>query len=117
MTSSGFTVDDREFAQALDALMKRWSKNSRAGVRRYGDAVVTFARSHIDSKSGELAGSIGVEDHLEENPPFIEVGAFETEDPKLRHAAETEFGTSKETARPFLRPSLEEAVRDFTVDE
>lgn len=116
MTASGFELDDREFMQAYDALMKRWSKNSRAGVRRYGEAVVTFARTHIDSKSGELAGAVRVDDHLEENPPYIEVGAFEegAADP---HGLYTEFGTSRETARPFMRPALEEAVRDFTVDE
>jgi len=116
MTTSGFELDDREFMQAFGALMKRWSKNSRAGVRRYGDAVVTFARSHIDSKSGELAGAVRVDDHLEEDPPYIEVGAFEdgAADP---HGLYTEFGTSKEAARPFMRNSLDEAARDFTVDE
>ncbi len=114
--ASGFTLDDGAFMQALDALMKRWNKNSRAGVRRYGGAVITFARAHIDSRSGELAGALQVDDHLEENPPYIEVGAFEegAADP---HGLYTEFGTSKETARPFMRPALLEAERDFIVDE
>lgn len=110
-----FQLDDREFMQALDALLKRWGKNYRAGVKRYAEAVAESAKSHISSKSGELAGSIKVEDHLEETPPYIEVGAFE--DGSDPHAIYEEFGTSKESPRPFMRPALLEAERDFKVDE
>jgi len=113
---SGWTVDDREFMQAFDALMKRWSKNARAGVRRYGDAVVEAARRHIHSVDGELAGALVVEDHLQGDQPYIEVGTDESQAAKP-HGLFVEFGTIHMAPRPFMRPALLEAERDFTVDE
>lgn len=109
------TVDDKAFMAGFAGMTQRNRKNSQAGMRRYGDAVVAFARVHIDSKSGELAGSLGVIETFDGDEPSIEVGAFEdgAADP---HGLYTEFGTSKETARPFMRPALEEGARDFTVD-
>lgn len=112
----GFTVDDRDFLAGVSALKQRWSQNTQAGMRRFGESAAAFMRSHIDSKSGELAGAVRVEEHFDQgDQPYLEVGAFEegAADP---HGLYTEFGTSKETARPFARPGLEEATRDFTVD-
>jgi hypothetical protein len=112
----GFTVDDRAFMAGFSAMTDHFRKNSQTGMRRFGEAAATFMRSHIDSKSGELAGSVGVQEHFDQGDhPYLEVGAFEegAADP---HGLYTEFGTSRETARPFARPGLEEAARDFTVD-
>jgi hypothetical protein len=114
--ATGFTVDDSKFMAGLSGYVARARTETQAGMRRYGDSVVTFARAHISSKSGELAGALKVDEHFNEgDEPYLEVGAFEdgAADP---HGLYTEFGTSKETARPFIRPALEEASRDFTVE-
>ncbi len=108
-------VDDRAFRAGLNAYLERLKRSGRDAARHYADSVVTFSVAHIKSASGDLAGAMGVDDHLEEEPPYIIVGAFETDDHP--HALETEFGTFKEQARPFFRPALDEAVRDFTVKE
>jgi hypothetical protein len=113
--SSGITVDDKAFMAGFTGQLQRNRKNSQAGMRRYGDSVITFARGHIDSKSGELAGSLAAKETFQGDQPSLEVGAFEdgAADP---HGLYSEFGTSKEAARPFMRNSLDEAARDFTVD-
>src|ERR1700674_948351 len=102
--------------QAFDALAKRWIRNQLAGGRRYADATAEAAKRHIKSMSGELADSIKVEDHLGEDPPWLEVGAFE-QGAANAHGIHEEFGTSRESPHPFMRPALEEAVGEFRVDE
>lgn len=112
----GITVDDKAFMSGFADHAKRMRVNSKAGMRRYGQAAVSFMKAHIDSKSGELAGAVRVEEHFDQgDQPYLEVGAFEEGTPNP-HGLYTEFGTSKERARPFARPGLEEAARDFTVD-
>jgi hypothetical protein len=109
-------VDDSQFMAAFAGLVQTDREKSHQAMSNYGEAAVGFMRRHIDSKSGELAGSLRVEEHFdgEGDQPWVEVGAFEdgTADP---HGLYTEFGTSKEAARPFARPGLEEAGRDFRI--
>jgi hypothetical protein len=109
-----FTVDDREFTAGVTTLMHRWRLNTREGMSRYGQAAVAAMRSHIHDVSGELAGSLKVEEHFNQDPPYIEVGAFETG--PNPHGLHDEYGTSKMAARPFGRPGLIEAEREFIVE-
>lgn len=105
-------VDDRAFRAGLNAFVEKLRQEARSSARRYAESVVTFSVGHIHSASGDLAGAMGTDDHLNEEPPYIIVGAFESDDHP--HALETEFGTFKEAAEPFFRPALDEAVRDYT---
>jgi len=111
----GFHVDDRAFTEAVSSLMGRWRKNTRVGMRRYGDLVAERMRRRIHSDSGELVSRVGVVDHTDEEPPYIEVGAFEADslDP---HGIFDEFGTIHMAPRPFARPAFLESDRDFTVE-
>jgi len=109
-----FTVDDRAFMSGVSDLMERWRQNTRKGMTRYGDAAAEGMKRHIHSESGELAASVGIQEHLDQDPPYLEVGAFETgPDP---HGLYVEYGTSKMAAEPFARPALIEAGREFIVE-
>jgi len=112
--ASGLTIDDRAFMSAFAAMTARDRKNSREGMKRYGAAATAAMRRHIHSDSGDLAASVGIEDHTGDDPPWVEIGAFETApDP---HGLFDEFGTIHMAPRAFARPGLLEAEHEFVVD-
>jgi len=96
------------------AMTEHDRKQSHTGMRRYGTAAADAMRRHIHSESGDLAASVGVEDHTNEDPPYVEIGAFETA--PNPHGLFDEFGTVKMAARPFARPGLLEAESEFQID-
>lgn len=106
------TVDTRAFQAGMNSRLQTIGQQTRDAARRYMESARERAAAHIHSVSGELAGSLQVDDHLDEKPPYIGLVAKET-GPGHPHGVEHEFGTSDQAPHPFLRPALEEARADF----
>jgi len=108
-------VDSSAFVAGLRARLQQIGKQHQVGVRNYADVAIVKAGSHIHSESGALVGRLVVEEHLDADPPHIVVGVDESDDEKP-HAIFVEFGTELMSARPFMRPGLEEAKSEFRVN-
>jgi len=134
--------DDRAFQAAYTSTVQGFRASCRAAILDYGNAAAAAMIRHInitDSESG-IASTVAVENHLEEDKPFIYVGAMESGKGVSRafralsrsrqkaghrgiavegayhfHGLFLEFGTKYMSPRPFGRPGFLEAESAYVV--
>lgn len=112
---ASITVDDRAFVAAYQQALQHIDDQAKSALRTFAENAKESARRHIHSVSGDLASRLTIEDHLNEPEPYIEIGVDETGDLDP-HAFYHEFGTSKDSPHPYMRPGLEEAKAAFKVE-
>jgi HK97 gp10 family phage protein len=95
-------VDDREFLVALDTAVAEYKIQAVDHERERGKRIRDAARRRAPKDKGELVESIEVEEGRDADGPYFDVGT------SVAHGTNQEYGTSKMSPHPFIRPSIEE---------
>lgn len=94
----------------MESLPIRVQKNIMNGATRAGAKVVSDeAKRRVSKKSGQLKKSIGITKRRSKNKEFVIFGVSPRKGGKNSgwYGRFVEMGTSKMSAKPFLRPAAE----------
>jgi hypothetical protein len=106
---TGLEVDDAAFLRAYQAaLIEMRDHDGTDFLREMATRGLVVARARVPrGATGELAGSLGMEEGRDERGPYVEFGVMGS-----GHANEVgfymEFGTYKDRPRGFMRAALAE---------
>ena len=103
----------KELAKNVDKLSKSFARTTlRTALRNAAKPVRKEARVLVAVESGDLKGAIAAKVTVTKaGDGYADVGF----DRAQWHGLYVELGTSQRSARPFLRPALEEGYRSGTV--
>lgn len=114
----------KEIIDKLNALpVKLENKVVRKALRKGINEIRDLARSKVTVDTGNLKKSIITLGHREKGKTAFKVAVVKRKSKTSKdpyYAQFVEFGTSKMAAKPFLRPSLDEAentVLEKTIEE
>lgn len=97
--------DTRRFASAVKTHLGKAKIEAYRGVKAAGEEAAEIARGKAPRDSGEMAESIDATPGRDAQGPYSDV----TVDPF--YSTWVEFGTSRQQARPFIRPAVKAAAR------
>ncbi len=99
--SDGFDFDDRAFLAGLDRLVDRVSGNAGRVVIDVADDLVEEMKRRAPDRTGRLRRGISKKFGKDFRGPYADLMV------EPFYASFKEWGTSREAAQPFVRPSLE----------
>lgn len=94
--------DDKEFRIALDQALADYAQEAWAGELDRAERIRVAAEQRAPKDTGKGAASIVVAEGGEGDGRYIEVGT------DVDYMLYQEFGTSRDSPRPFMRPAIEE---------
>ena len=99
-------IDAREFLSSLDGYQKDVLEGLQRDIERAALTLEENAKLNCPVDTGRLRASI-----------TTEVGNLEAEvGTNVEYAPSVEFGTSKQSAQPFMRPALDKAITQLNKD-
>ena len=106
----------RELAAKSDKLKKSFAKSTlRTALRNAGNPVLKHARAHVAVDEGDLKKSLKRKATVRRTGEgYVDIGV-EKGDVFYGHIVE--FGSSQQSARPFLRPALDQSDKDGSIQD
>ena len=103
---SKIELDARAFLSSLDNYQEDVLKGLQQNIEKAALTVERKAKQNCPVDTGKLRASI-----------TTEVGKLEAEvGTNVEYAPYVEFGTSKQSAQPFMRPALDKAITQLNRD-
>lgn len=100
-------LDRRSLEQFAEGAARRLKEEGEKGLLRLGIDVQNRARQKAPVDTGRLRASISHELGSDGRGPYVDVGS------NVEYAPHVEYGTSRMSAKPYLRPAIAEAVAAF----
>lgn len=100
-------VDGDAFMASLRQAMRKLVIDQEAELWRFALTTQNLARLYCPVDTGRLRSSIQVSRGRDAQGAFVDIGT------NVEYAAFVEFGTSRMSAQPYLRPALAVAVSQW----
>ena len=106
----------KELSKNIDKLSKSFSRSTlRTALRAAGKPVLENAQDIVAVESGDLKMSLKSKATVNRaGEGYVDIGV---EKGKVFYGHIVESGSSQQSARPFLRPSLDKADKDGSIEE
>ena len=103
---SNLEIDSRAFLSSLDEYQENVLERLQKDIEKAALTLEKNAKQNCPVDTGKLRASI-----------TTEVGNLEAEvGTNVEYALYVEFGTSKQSAQPFMRPALDKAITQLNRD-
>ena len=105
-------TNNAEFEKLLDNMSDAMHDRISAELRKNANSLAEDIRSSAPSEDGDLRASVRIEDRTDQRNPKVYVRAGGQKTTKTTaagpydYANATEFGTAKQSARPFFYPTV-----------
>lgn len=103
--TSSIDVDAADFMRGLQRALDKLELQTERDLLRLAIRVQNNARELCPVDTGRLRSSIMHVPGEDARGPYVDVGT------NVEYATHVEYGTSRMSAQPFLRPAFAEAVR------
>lgn len=101
-------VDDKAIRGRIQKLSDNSPKIAEEVVTELGAIALKSARNYVPVDTGTLKGSITLEVNQSGDESEAEIGTV------VEYAAAVEYGTSRQSPQPYLRPGVQDAQKKLS---